>query len=108
MKSWNEAKAEVANGLGVAPDLLHVPVGVLIFLGAAILLRRRQNALAKGFGILVIVQLLNEVVDGIQWIFWTGTVHWDEALRDTGLTLALPLALIMSAASLRSMHVKQK
>lgn len=46
-------------------------------------------ALAK----VVLLQGFDEFLDALDWWNWTGIVHWSEMLKDTILTLAVPMVL---------------
>ncbi|MBF9060068.1 hypothetical protein HKCCSP123_12840 [Rhodobacterales bacterium HKCCSP123] len=94
---WTTLKRHISDDLGVGHDILHVPFGLLIFLGAAILLRSRRENLLLAFGVVTLLQLVNEVLDAVQWVIWTGRIAWGEALKDTALTLVLPVSAICAA-----------
>lgn len=83
----------MADTLGIGMDALHVPFGLVIFLGLAALFRRSRHPLLYGLLGVTLLQLLNETLDAVQWHAWTGRVHWEEALRDTAVTLILPVLI---------------
>jgi len=84
------AKQGLADALGVPSSLLHVPLGFVIF---AVLLRV-FGATGRGafwaLLCLLFVQCLNEALDAVQWVRWTGEVNWTEAFVDELLALTLP------------------
>ena len=83
----------MADALGLEMDLLHVPLGLVIFLGLAALFRRTRHPLLYGLLGVTLLQFLNEALDAVQWHAWTGRVHWEEALQDTAITLILPVLI---------------
>jgi hypothetical protein len=97
LRAWNEIKEQLSGALGMGRDLLHVPAGLVIFLVLAVLFRRRRHPLLIALSGLTALQLLNEVLDAVQWHAWTGRVNWEEAIEDTALTLAMPLVITAAA-----------
>jgi len=102
VRAWTETKGWVVDAIGLEPDLLHIPFGLLIFLTLAVLFRRHKDALFIALLGLTGVQVLNEVLDGVQWRIWTGGVSWMEAVEDTALTIALPLVITAAVAFMKS------
>lgn len=92
---WTDLKGQVTDALGVGHDILHVPVGLMIFVGLLFLFRRKERPVIWSFSVLLALQGANEVLDAIQWDIWTGTLPWAEAARDTMVTMAAP-ALILA------------
>lgn len=101
MTWWTEFKGQLADSLRVDQDLLHILFGLILFCGFVACLRRRSHARILAFSGLVLVQLFNEVLDGLQWRIWTGEINWRESALDTALTIALPLAVLTSLSVLR-------
>lgn len=94
---WTTLKQHVSDDLGVGHDILHVPVGLLIFIGVAYLLRSRRHVLLVALGGVTLLQLVNEMLDGVQWVIWTGRIAWSEAVKDTVLTLTAPIVIVCAA-----------
>lgn len=94
MTHWTSLKGQVVDLLGVEQDLLHAPLGLMLFALLAVALRRRRNR----FGLAVVgvfgLQLVNEIFDAVQWVIWTGRIPWAEAAQDTLVTLVLPVVIL--------------
>lgn len=103
---WSEGKAAVVGFLGVPDPLLHLVLGLAGFLALARILRGRRHALVIAWGAVALAQLVNEFLDARDWIHWTGTVNWSEAAWDTGLTLALPSAILLGCLVSRRLREK--
>jgi len=99
MMSWYEAKMFIEHASLFSSDALHVIVGVVVWILAALLLRRR---LTDWLPLLVLAALLllNEATD--LWVErWPDpAMQYGESTKDVLLTLALP-ALLMAVARLR-------
>ena len=99
MMSWYEAKMFIEHASLFSSDALHVIVGVLLWILAALLLRRR---LADWLPLLVLagLLLLNEATD--LWVErWPdAAMQYGESAKDVLLTLILP-ALLMAVARFR-------
>ncbi|MDU8946163.1 hypothetical protein [Ovoidimarina sediminis] len=93
--AWFESKAWVKEALGVSEEVLHVHLGLAVFLGLALLLRRRRFGVALAWLILLCLQALNEALDARDWIMWTGDVNWRETLADFAQTLFWPTVLLL-------------
>lgn len=104
IRGWTDLKGAIADALGITQDLLHVPAGLVLFLLAALCFRRHRSGLSIALGVVLAVQLVNEISDAFQWYRWTGTVDWGEALRDTGMTMIGPVMLAIGWAAWRALH----
>lgn len=82
--------------MSLSTNAAHIVLGILLFLGVAILVRRTKHAPALALGWVLLVQVTNEILDCLDWIAWTGHVNWSEAFSDTVYTLALPVLLTLS------------
>lgn len=98
MMSWYEAKMFIEHASVVSHDTLHVLLGVLVWVGAALLLRKPLTALAP---ILILFGLaaFNELVD-LRVEQWPHKgMQYGESAKDLVLTMILP-ALLMVAIRL--------
>lgn len=108
MRGWTDLKGAIADALGIPQDLLHVPAGLALFLLAALCFRRQHSGLSIVLGVVLGVQLLNEVSDAFQWYRWTATVDWSETLRDTGMTMIAPIGLAIGWAARRALRGRRE
>lgn len=102
MRAWSESKGRLADLLGADQDFLHVPIGLLLFVILAVAFRKRKHPLLLSLAALTGLQFVNELLDGIQWWLWTATIAWGEAVEDTGLTIGLPLLVVILQGMARS------
>lgn len=98
---WYEGKRAVLDTLGLSTDAAHVYLGIVLFLAAGFVLRRRTYAPTLSLGVVMVLQAVNEGLDALDWIGWTGTVNWRETAMDTMRTLIGPLVLALGWAVLR-------
>lgn len=94
MTSWYEAKMFIEHASVVSSDALHVLVGTLIWIAAAIILRKNLSTLIP-WTLVLGLTLFNEVVD--LWIErWPDlAMQYGESAKDVLLTMALPTVLLM-------------
>ncbi len=99
MSAWHQGKLFLEYSLSVDHDALHVIAGMLVWLVAALLLRRPITSWAPFLWCLAIT-LWNETVD--LWIEqWPDPGRqYGEGAKDLVLTMAVP-AMLMAAAQLR-------
>lgn len=87
---YSAAKGALGQGLGVTDSLLHVHVGLAIFVFTALLLRRRMRS-PWPLAMVVMVALLNEAVD----LAVSGTA--DFSMLDVVNTTCWPTILFLLA-----------
>jgi hypothetical protein len=99
MVAWHQGKIFFEHTLAVEHDALHVIVGVLVWLVAALLLRRPITSPVPLLWCLAII-LWNETVD--LWVEqWPQPgMQYGEGAKDVILTILVP-AIMMVAARLR-------
>jgi hypothetical protein len=99
MNAWHQGKLFLEYSLSVDHDALHVIVGLLVWLVAALLLRRPITSWLSFLWCLAIT-LWNETVD--LWIEqWPDPGRqYGEGAKDVLLTMTVPV-LLMAAARLR-------
>lgn len=93
---WYEAKAWLENELGMSSELMHVHVGLGLFLLFAVVLRKYRYGMFLAWAIVTTMEAINEFLDALDWIVWTGTVNWPETAKDVGMTLFWPTVLLIS------------
>lgn len=94
--SWHQSKLRIENVLGIDHDILHIFIGLAVWLLAATL-TRRSIASPLPIVVLLVAALFNEAVD--LWVErWPDPVEqYGEGAKDIALTMAIPLALMMLA-----------
>lgn len=107
MTQWTSLKGQLVDSLGVERDLLHVPFGILLFSLLVLVFWRRADRLSLALFGLLLLQLVNEALDAVQWVLWTGRIPWSEAAWDTAVTLAVPLAAVLVLSVIRRLHVRR-
>ena len=95
---WGATKAAVETfterSLGFSHDALHVLVGVCAQLALAALMRTSIRSL-KPWGIVLVLELLNEVHDLHVETWPSPAMQWGESVKDVLLTMALPTLLLL-------------
>lgn len=74
-------------------DAFHLPLGLVAYLAAALVLRRFRWGPVWALLPVLLLQGLNEALDARDWWRWTGTVPWTEAAIDTAATLGVPVVV---------------
>lgn len=95
------AKRDLGDALGMSDDLLHVHLGLAIFVVTALLLRRRMRSILP-FAIVAAVALTNEVVDYAISEPWSAT----RSALDVVNTIFWPLVLFLLARRGRGVGTK--
>jgi hypothetical protein len=96
MHVFHDIKLEIIQWTGLPRDALHIYVGLLIFLGAAALLKRPLAGRAPILAVLL-AALAGETWDVLET--WRGgeTIHWWRNWHDIWNTLFWPTALFLLA-----------
>jgi diacylglycerol kinase len=96
MLFWYETKQFVEHATAISMDALHVLIGVIIFLGLSLLLRRPVTDWRPWLAVLGLT-LLNEAID--IWVErWPSPgMQLGESAKDIALTLLLPTVILLSA-----------
>lgn len=96
MLSWHQGKLFIEHAVTISHDSLHIIVGVLVWLVAAMLLRRPITAW-RPWGWLLAIILWNETVD--LWVErWPDPgQQYGEGTKDILLTIAVPTILMFAA-----------
>lgn len=90
MKPLGDLKVLLAAFLGVDQDLLHIPIGIVLFVILANLFRRTRRPLLWALVGLLLLQVLNELVDVMNSGAPPGVIWWEEHISDTVLTVYFP------------------
>jgi len=94
--TWYDIKAQLVDAMGTSTDALHLPFGLLAYFFFACVLSRRHLGPLWALGLILALQIFNEVLDARDWWHWTGTIKWSEAWTDTLATLALPTVIAVA------------
>jgi hypothetical protein len=91
-EAYSNAKSALGNALGLSDDLLHVHMGLAIFVAAALLTRRRMRSWVP-LVVVALAALANEIID------YLGPDPWSDGLSalDLANTLIWPLVLFLLA-----------
>lgn len=93
---WYQIKSWIGHFISLSHDAMHVHVGLLIFFAVAWFFRRNQRRLQIAWTLTLAIALLNEVLDGYDWIVWTGTINWIESLKDITNTMFWPTVAVLA------------
>jgi hypothetical protein len=96
MSSWHQGKLFVEHAVRISHDTLHVIAGVLVWLVAALLIRRPVTSWFPWLWALAFI-LWNEAADlwNEQWP--DAGMQYGEAAKDVGLTMVVPTLLMFAA-----------
>lgn len=91
---YNALKTDVAEFLGIAKDALHIHIGLALFVGFIVLLRRSPASLLPWLGVLGL-ELVNELMDILHWHTGAFSFEPGDSLKDIANTMAWPtIALV--------------
>jgi hypothetical protein len=96
MTSWHEGKLFVEHTIAINHDALHIIIGVLVWLGIALVMRRPVSTKFPWLWLLALI-LWNETVD-----LWTeqwpdAGMQYGEGAKDVLLTMFVPTVLMFAA-----------
>lgn len=92
---YNAIKTEVAGILGMTKDALHIHLGLAIFFGLVILLRRSPASLIPWLGVLAF-ELVNELMDIFHWHGGGFSFEVGDSLKDVLNTMAWPTVALLT------------
>ena len=87
-------KLAVVEATGLSKDALHVHVGLLVYVGTAILVRRPLQSATPWMAVLL-VALLGEAIDLRSDLAETGHLRWGASFHDLINTLFWPTVLLV-------------
>jgi hypothetical protein len=96
MASWDQAKSFLEHGLDISRDALHVLIGILAWLIAALLLRRPISSWRPWLW-LVALAAFNEVLDLASERWPDAAMQLGEGAKDFALTLLVPTVLMFAS-----------
>lgn len=80
---------------GPSDALIHVNIGMAVFIILALLLRNRRHGGVIALAILAGLQIANEAVDAMIEMNRSGRIRWGEGWRDTVATLFWPTVVFL-------------
>lgn len=86
---YNAIKTDLAIWLGISKDALHIHVGLAIFFGLVLILRRGPDSILPWLGLLAF-ELLNEVMDVFHWHEGAFSFEIGDSLEDIVNTMIWP------------------
>ena len=92
---WSHFKEALSKWTGLSHDALHMHVGLGLFLLLACLLRRHRWGVPAALGIVLALEIGNEVSDAVDWVRWTGAPNFIETGRDIASTMVWPVVLAL-------------
>lgn len=95
---WSSFKSTLSRWVGLSHDALHMHVGLALFLLLAFVLRRRRWGVLAALGVVLAVEIGNEVIDAFDWVRWTGAPNYIETARDIASTMLWPVVLAVGLA----------
>ena len=91
---YNALKTDLAQFLGITKDALHIHIGLAIFFGLVVVLRRSPSSIFPWLGLLTI-ELGNEIMDIFHWHQGTFSFEIGDSFKDVNNTMTWPtLALL--------------
>lgn len=81
--------------IGLSDTLIHVNVGLAIFLGLALLLRKQRRGALVAWTILLALESANELVDAAIGLHRNGRIDAMEGWRDFVATMFWPTVLLL-------------
>lgn len=105
---FNSIKTDLALWLGISKDALHIHVGLAIFFGLVLLLRRGPDSVLPWLGLLAF-EVLNEVIDVFHWHEGAFSFEIGDSLKDIVNTMLWPtIAVFASKMFFRRRSAKLK
>lgn len=87
-------KLAVVDATGLSKDALHIHVGLLVYVGTALLARRPLQSATPWMAVLL-VALLGEAIDLRSEFAEVGQLRWAASVHDLVNTLLWPTALLV-------------
>lgn len=91
---YNALKTDLADWLGITKDALHIHIGLAIFVGLLVLLKRSPASLVPWLGVLGF-ELVNELMDIFHWHAGSFSFEVGDSLKDIANTMAWPTIVLV-------------
>lgn len=92
---YNAVKTELAEWLGITKDALHIHIGLAIFFGLVLLLRRSPSSWLPWLGLLAF-ELVNELMDIFHWHGGAFSFEIGDAAKDLVNTMIWPTVALVT------------
>lgn len=92
---YNAIKTELAGILGMTKDALHIHIGLAIFFGLVIVLRKSPASLIPWLGLLAF-ELVNELMDVFHWHGGGFSLEVGDSLKDILNTMIWPTVALLT------------
>lgn len=92
---WFEIKTLLTDAIPIDHDVMHIHVGLAAFLVLSLLFRNINLRYLMAIIVILSCQMVNEVLDALDWLRWTGKINWAEGVSDTLNTIFWPCILAM-------------
>lgn len=96
--SWQEAKLFLRHSLAFSLDAVHVIAGVVVMVGAALLLRKPVSSPTPWL-VVFALSCLNEIIDLFVQEWPHPGMAYGESMKDLLLTMLLPTLLLLTSRS---------
>ena len=98
-KAYHHAGEVIVTWSGQSDKFVHVHTGLLVWLLAALLLRRPLRSILP-FALVAVAELANEALD---YVFY-GQILWSDTIADVAATLLWPLVLMLALSMNRRLR----
>lgn len=95
LRPLEEFKDAVKAIFGLSDALIHVNVGLAVFLAVALVLRKKERGALIAWGVVVVLQVANEMVDAWVGMVRHGGINFTEAWKDTVATVFWPTVMLL-------------
>ena len=92
---YNAMKTDLAGFLGASKDALHIHIGLAIFFGLVVVLRRSPSSILPWLGLLAF-ELVNEFMDILHWHQGSFSFEVGDALKDVINTMIWPTVALLT------------
>ena len=98
---WGDLKQSLVANLSISNDVIHVHVGLTVFLALLALLHRHHWGAWVAWISVLAIQLLNETLDFRDYVNWGVRINYAEMISDTANTMLWPTVFLVVWSRLR-------
>ena len=92
---YNSIKTAISDLIGLSKDALHIHLGLAIFVGLVLLLRKSPSSILPWLGVLAF-ELVNETLDAFHWRTGELDIDLPGAIKDIGNTMLWPTVALIA------------